>query len=122
MRGQSTGALDNLRELALSKADPTGGVVEAGAGKNPTDTVRALKDAFDQEYASTVKRYQFDVPPDFPDQVQVRIDSAMPDVDSQTLDNVTQAVDGQMRRFSSGRPTIDGKHLLNPKNASARSI
>ena len=119
LRGQTSRALDTVRELALERSDPTGAVVQPGAGSNPTAAVSALKDAFDQEYASTVKRYKFDVPADFSDQVETRIKAAIPDVDSQTLDGVTQAIDGQMQRFSSGRPSIDGQNLLNAKNASS---
>ena len=89
VKGQSRRAMDAVRELALDAADPTGTNLQAGAGRNPTATLSALKDAFDQEYASTVKNYVFPVPSDFRDQVATRIKAAMPKVDDETLNSVS---------------------------------
>ena len=58
IKGQSRRAMDTVREMALETADPTASTVQAGAGRNPQATLSALKDAFDQEYADTVKSYQ----------------------------------------------------------------
>jgi hypothetical protein len=88
--------------------------VQAGAGHNHSQIISALKD--DKENADTVKNHTFAVPADFPDQVEKNV---MPNVDNQTLNNVTSAMDDQMQRFASGRPNIDGGNLLNAKNASS---
>jgi hypothetical protein len=119
VKGQSRRAMDAVREMALDAADPTGTNVQAGAGRNPTATLGALKDAFDQEYASTVKNYAFPVPTDFRDQVAARIKTAMPKVDDETLNSVSAAINKELQRFSSGKPTIEGDNLLNAKNAAS---
>ncbi len=59
MKGQAARAMDTVREMALEQADPTGNIVQAGAGRNPSQTISSLKDAFDKEYADTVKNYTF---------------------------------------------------------------
>jgi hypothetical protein len=118
VKSQSRRAMDTVREMALDAADPTGANVQPGAGRNPTTTLSALKDAFDQEYAGTVKNYVFDVPTDFRDQVASRIKAAMPTVDDETLNSVSAAINKEMQRFSSGKPTIEGANLLNAKNAA----
>ena len=122
LKGQSRRAMDAVREMALDTADPTGNVVQAGAGRNPQATISALKDAFDQEYATTVKQYAFPVPSDFRDQVEARIRAAMPDVDDTTVSKVVAALDDQMERFSSGKATIDGNNLLNAKNFTSEHM
>jgi hypothetical protein len=119
VKSQSRRAADTVRELALDAADPTGTNVAAGAGRNPTATIAALKDAFDQEYAGTVKNYVFDVPKDFRAQVAARIRAEMPKVDDETLSTVSAAIDKEMQRYASGKPTIEGENLLNAKNAAS---
>jgi hypothetical protein len=122
MKRQSARAMNTVREMALSQADPTGNVVQAGAGAAPQATISALKDAFNQEYENTAKNYRCDVPHDFRDQVETRIRAALPDVDDATVNKVVSALDDQMDRFSSGKATIDGGNLLNAKNSTSEQM
>jgi hypothetical protein len=117
LQGQSTRALNTVRGMALSAADPTGATLAETAGENPQAALAALKQAFNNEYEDTVKNYLFDVPHDLDDQVETRIRAALPDVDETTLANVSTAIKQQIERFASGKATISGGNLLNARNA-----
>lgn len=119
-RNQQEKALEQVRQVAFREADPTGRVVGANAGREGLETRRALKSAFNKEYDDTVKSYAFNVPQNFDDMVRDRIRREMPNVDSQTLDRVSERIAQQMTRFSDGGRVIDGGNLLNAKNAANR--
>jgi hypothetical protein len=71
---------------------------------------------YDQQY-SRMKRYTFDKPSDFRDQVIDRINSDMgDDVDSFTQNKIANLADSAMERFSSGDDSISGNNLLNARN------
>jgi len=114
LKRQSGRAMDTVREMAFDTVTPPGTIPQA--------TISALKDAFDQEYQTTVKQYIYDVPQDFRDQVEARIKAAMPGVDDTTVSKVVAALDDQMERFSSGKATIDGNNLLNAKNFTSEQM
>jgi len=67
-----------MRELGMNAAEPTGTIVPPGYGRNVQPTLRQLKDAIDREYQTTVKAYTYDVPTDFPAQIEARIRAAVP--------------------------------------------
>lgn len=120
LKSQAGKAENVFREVAMREADPTGTIIKAGAGSEGLEARRALKDAFDQQYKSTVSSYAFNVPKeaDIRSEVEKLVKSKMPNVDDTTLTKVQDAIVEQMDRFGSGQSTIDGENLLHAKDAA----
>jgi hypothetical protein len=119
LKGQQKEALSQWRQMALQEADPTGTTLVKGASEDGLQAKRDLKDAFDQEYKSTVNSYNFNVPSDFRQQVEARIRAQMPNVDDTTLKRVTDELEGQLSRYSNGQSSIGGENLMNAKTGAA---
>jgi hypothetical protein len=119
LKNQQEEALSQWRQMAMQEADPTGATIVKGASEDGLQAKRALKDAFDQEYKNTVSSYSFNVPSDFRQQVEARIKATMPNVDDATLKKVTDALEGQIGRYSNGKAAIDGGNMMNAKTGAA---
>lgn len=117
MERQASQARGVVQDIALSEADPLGTIVKAGSGKEGTRAVGQLKDAFDNLYNTTVGGYSFNVPPDLDAQIEARVRAAMPNVDATTMGKTIGRMTGQVGRYSSQGPSIDGMNLLNAKRA-----
>ena len=91
LKSQSRAAMRTVRDMALDTADPSAaGSLQPGA--TPAESMQALRNAFNNEYESTVGQYSFSVPKDLTDMVEARIKAAQSNVDDTTLDMVSRAV------------------------------
>jgi hypothetical protein len=95
--------------------------VPKDVGDNIGGFVRDARHEFNKRYADTIEQYVFNVPTDFRQELIQRIKQQFPKIDDVTLNKVATEADQHMARFSSGQPIIDGKNMLEVKNAIGRS-
>lgn len=129
---QSQRAGAQLREIAMKEAAPggmgstspgyAGGLPmttakQTGAGSNVRMSMKDIQDAFQREYATTIKSYSFNQPQvqDFANYLQQRF----PNIDNSTLTSVAKNFDGLMQRYSKGG-ILDGDNLVRAKSELAR--
>lgn len=118
---QTSNAKQVVRDMVAGESDPAN-VMNTAVTETDMARRQAMKKAFDREYESTVKNYDYPVAHDFRDQVTQRIEAAMPGVDSVTKNKIATLVDRNMQRFSDGRNQISGSNLLNARQAGNNSF
>lgn len=116
-RGEDNAA-NKFRELSLREAAPAGTVLPDAPGTHIHDSMSAIGNAFEKEFKDTIKSYSFNVPAqgDFATYVK----SKLPNIDSTTLANVSDAAEGIIKRYSSGGKVLDGDNLIRAKTELAR--
>lgn len=118
---QGENALAKTRELALREASPSGTALPAEAGKNVGESVHAIGDSIENEYAQTVKAHSFNIPPTLGQDVSAAIKKALPTVDDTTTAKVATLLESTMGRFASGKGVIDGENLANVRTVLGRT-
>lgn len=128
-QGQRAGS--QFRELAMKEASPGGlGSQQAGyaaglplttgkqvgAGGDVRMSMKNIQDAFQREYATTIKSYAFNQPQtaDFAARLQQRF----PNIDDSTLNGVTRTFDSLSNQYSKNG-VLDGDNLVRMKSQLA---
>lgn len=127
LRKQGDRASTQFREIAMKEAAPggagsmspgfSGGLPlttgkTPGAGTNVRTSMKDIQEAFEREYADTIKSYAFNQPStqDF----AARLVKQFPNIDQEALDGVTAIFDKLNNRFSRGG-VLDGDNLMRMK-------
>lgn len=111
-------AASKFREIAMKEGAPDSTKLMPNAGDDVHTTMKQISDAFDQEYASTIKSYVFNVPQ--PGAFAARIRQAFPNIDNTTLKNVSDAASDIVARYSNGGKVLDGDNLVRARTELAR--
>lgn len=127
LKRQGQKAQTQFREIAMKEAAPGGAGSSApgfsgglplttgkaqGAGTRMRGSMKEIQDAFEQEYADTVKAYAFNQP-DTAGFAQ-RLIKEFPNIDQEALDKVTDTFDKLSTRYSRGG-VLDGDNLVRMK-------
>jgi hypothetical protein len=109
---QATEAADKFREIALKEATPDGTMLPKDPGKNVGESVRAIREGFTKSYDDTVRSLDYTVPKDFEQQITSRINQNLPEIDNVSREKAVDLANSLMKRFSSGKPRIEGSNLM----------
>lgn len=106
-----------FRELAMREASPVGSELPVNPGSNVHDSMSAIGDAFNKEYADTIESYAFNTPK--PGDFMRHLKGRFPNMDDTTLKEVSDAADATVSRYASGGKSIGGDNLVRARTALA---
>lgn len=131
-RKQNELAQAQMRELALKESAPTGlgstqpgfanslplsSRKQAGAGTKVHESIRGIGDAFEKEYADTIRSYAFNTPK--PGDAASYLTKQNPNIDPTTLQEVSGVLDGLLQRYSR-KGVLNGEDLILAKTQLAQ--
>lgn len=130
---QAQRANTQFREIAMKEAAPggmgstqpgySGGLPlttnkTAGAGSNMRGSTKDIQDAFEREYADTVKSYAFNQPN--PADLAAKIKAKFPNIDDASLNGVVAEFSNLVNRYSKNG-VLDGDNLIRVKTRLAHA-